>query len=331
MKRRVSRINAVNVTVWRSFCLRVGAAMAAVCVCAALLTAQSGGITTKDAKAKEAVDAAIKAIGGSGKIGDIKSLVIKGTLGRFQPAEMEIRILLPDSFVQIVESSLDGHRYEGISQGKLIPPPYSSKGKAGHSPEEIFPSFTPPKISNHSGTPGGETAPASLESAEDRAERHIAATNNFHINRRTGELSRFLIGTLMKTGSAPMTISSGSTSGVFNLTKNDGEAAGEIEFDSKSGYPSVIRYENPKPPPGHIMAASVIVNHDGSLTVGGISAQNPGGGEIRFQDHFSVSGIMFPKVITYTQWYNDTVTELRIEEVLINPKLSLKNFEVPQR
>ena len=118
MKIRFNRINAVNVTVWRSFCLRVGAAMAAACVCAALLTAQSGGITTKDAKAKEAVDAAIKAIGGAGKIGDIKSLVIKGTWSRLPNVRasglgMEIRILLPDSFVQIRQFELGNPSYQG--------------------------------------------------------------------------------------------------------------------------------------------------------------------------------------------------------------------------
>ena len=51
----------------------------AIFLYAVLLSAQSGGITTKDPKAKEAMDAALKALGGMDKIGGIKSLVIKGT------------------------------------------------------------------------------------------------------------------------------------------------------------------------------------------------------------------------------------------------------------
>jgi len=56
------------------FCLH----MAAVCFCTVFLMAQSGGIVTKDQNAKEAVDTALKALGGADKIDGIKSLVIKG-------------------------------------------------------------------------------------------------------------------------------------------------------------------------------------------------------------------------------------------------------------
>ena len=93
----------------------------AICLCAVLLMAQSSGITTKDQKAKEAVDAAIKAIGGADKIDSIKSLIIKGTYtnipdeGRVSPlgiplkptppAQFEIRILMPDSYIYIYDTT----------------------------------------------------------------------------------------------------------------------------------------------------------------------------------------------------------------------------------
>jgi len=65
--------NRANIRV--SFLLR---AAVVACLCTAFLTAQSGGITTKDPKAKETLDAALQAFGGADKIGDIKSLIIKG-------------------------------------------------------------------------------------------------------------------------------------------------------------------------------------------------------------------------------------------------------------
>jgi len=84
----------------------------------------------------------------------------------------------------------------------------------------------------------------------------------------------------------------------------------QIEFDSKTGYPSVINYAE-------------IPELAGGITV------------YRFSnDRFSVDGIMFPRVIHLdrTTLYGDKVNyEMRIEEVRINPNLSLKDFEVPPR
>jgi len=339
MKRRVNRINAVNLTGTGrlSFYLRVCAAMAAVCVCAALLSAQSGGITTKDAKAKEAMDAAIKSIGGAGKIGEIKSLVIKGTWSRLPNEEyikssgavrlppytnqMEIRILLPGNFVMI-RDLMNGAGYRGFSQGELIPIP---------SPLPEFGAMA--KKSDGRGGLEYVGTPLDVTAVSRKA---LTALNDYNANNMVGEWSRFLLGMLMKADLAPLTISSGSTSGVFTLTKKDG-ALGEIEFDSKTGYPVVVRYKKQKPPSEwadwHYGRMALLRAYFGEPdTIGDLnSEQDPGSGEIRFQDRFSVDGIMFPRVITTTESDNEAITELRIEEVSINPKLSLKDFEVSQR
>ena len=125
-----------------------------ICLCSAmtiflyvmLLMAQQGGITAKDPKAKEAVDAALKALGGSDKIDGIKSIIITGTgtdalysprmpldivTVQGKPAidrdsvpievrntvkfNFEIRMLLPDSFIEI-DRFPDRTTYTGISK-----------------------------------------------------------------------------------------------------------------------------------------------------------------------------------------------------------------------
>ena len=108
--------------------------------------------------------------------------------------------------------------------------------------------------------------------------------------------SYILMGMLAKSGPTHLALSSGSTPGIFVLTKNDG-STGEIEFDSETGYPSVIRYNTQRY-----------------------------NGEMRFIDRFSVDGIMFSRVtaITTGDAYRDTVR--RIEEVQINPDLRIEDF-----
>ena len=301
---------------WFSFCLRVGVALAAACVCAGLLMAQSGGITAKDAKAKEALSSAIKALGGADKTGGIKSLVIKGTwawLPQGRALGMEIRILLPDSFVQIHQVDMGSPFYRGISRGTLIPPPNTEI-----SPYSLDGSLVPPEIT-------------------EAFAKRLAIRIDYDTNAMADKWSRFLIGTLMKSDSTPITISSGSASGVFSLTKSNG-AVGEIEFDPKTGYPVVIRYKNPVSAggPGIVFNESSKTKPNGSAKTDITSArpsENMDGGEIRFRDHFSINGIMFPKIITSTEISGGITTteELRIEEVLFNPELSLKDFEIPQR
>ena len=286
MKSHMNRVKGIS----RFFlCMRIAAT---VCLCFLVLPAQSGGITTKDQKAKEALDTAVKALGGADKIGEIKSLIIKGTqililhegLGsspgvissKPTPREFEIRILLPDSFIRIDNPTTTNSGF-GVSGGMLIPPIQLS-------------------VVTTDGNPSPEKMPGLEES--------IVANR---LNERIDEWSRFLIGTLMQSGPSPLTLSSASKPGVFSINKKDG-VAGEIEFDSKTCYPSVIRYNAPR---------RTMVAESG----------NAFDGEMRFQDRFSVNGIMFPRTITTFEPENPT-RELRIEEVQINPKLSLADFEI---
>ena len=291
----------------------------AICASAALLLAQSNGIITKDQKAKEAVDASLKAISGADKIGDIRSLVLKGTLNLLTnkntlSSGFEIRILLPDSFVEISWLlPLNQHSgirdYSGVSQGILIPPPPSTK---------------PPGYDVYR-TPNGEMAkftPSQLESFDKNA----VINNNYNINTSLDWWACFLFGTLMKIGPTPLTISSNSEIGVFTLAKSN-DTWGEIEFDSKNSYPSVVRYKRPEHPimPPSEIFSKLIVEYP-------IFRERLASDiEMRFQDRFPVNGVMFPRVITIIVSTVEHVNEFQIEEVQINPKLSLKDFEIPEK
>jgi hypothetical protein len=172
--------------------------------------------------------------------------------GNKTPAyEFEIRILLPDSLVQI----------------KYLAP--GRQNALGFSQEKRVPAITTPD----------------------------KATLNAIVNEMKDEWAYILIGMLAKDGPMPLTLSSGSTSGVLTVTTKNG-MAGEIEFDAKTRYPSVVRYRNTR------LANDYI---------------------IKFQDRFSVNDIMFPRIITITDPM--VVKELNIDDVQINPELNLKDFE----
>jgi hypothetical protein len=223
------------------------------------LQAQSGGIATQDQKAKEALDAALRGLGGADKIGGINSLVLKGTQTTFMDGrevsnyEFEIRILLPDSFVQIND---------------MAP---GFKNALGFSREKRLPAIVTPD----------------------------AARLNALVNEMKDEWAYFLIGTIAKAGPMPLTLSSGSKPVVFTLTTKNG-MAGEIEFDAKTGHPSLVRYSN----------ARQAIDY-----------------EIKLQDRFSVNGVMFPRIVTITRNNPNVERTLHIEDVQINPKLDLKDFE----
>ena len=290
-------------------------AFASLLMAGALLIAQSGGIAASDPVAKETMDAAIKALGGADKIGGIKSLVLNGTHRRItapgtsressRMTEFEIRMLLPDSFALIKQPAntdvwliignnriAPGPAATGVSQGKLI--------------------RFPPAIVRIEGV--GETV--SSEQMEYFAKR-MEINDSLSASEEADHWSRILTGMLMKAGSAQLTISSSSAPGAFILAKSEG-ALGEIEFDSKTGYPSIIKYNTPR----------VVKLPDGGTQV---RPSRAGDNEIQFQDRFSVNGIMLPKVITLPKTTTSdgllNTEELLIEKVLINPDLSLKDFE----
>ena len=292
-----------------SLCIRTVVTM---CVCAVFLMAQSDSLTMKDTKSREAVDAAHKALGGADKISGIKSLIIKGTgtnaafsrtddgpftrTGSSVKYDFEIRILLPDSFLRIERLPVIT-THNGISNGILITTPMMTPGSPGGGNTQ-----PDPKIA---GTAANAQAQASANEAQ-------AKTQSPAVINQIDEWSRFLIGTLAKAGPAPLTLSS-STSGGFILTKPDGDV-GEIEFDAKTGYPSVVKYK-----------WTDSLDSIRSIIGGTPGAQDTAGNEIRFRDRFSVGGIMFPRIINTVGPTMDR--EITIEEVQINPDLSQKDFE----
>ena len=289
----------------------------------------ASGITVKDTKAKAAVDSALRALGGADEIGGIESLVIKGkviraifrasseskTPGVITPGVMmktdtfacdaEIRILLPDNFIQI-----DLHPVGNKGPFNLFPP--SDTNTTSYSGISQGKSLSPLRaIANFGGVP-------QFPDADTQAKLQTDAANN-----QIDQWSRFLIGTLAKSTLAPLTLSSGSAPGVFALEKTDGDF-GEIEFDSKTGYPAVVRYKTPGPP----ILPSLRDPVTGMINVS-TKAADMVDAEIRFQDRFSVDGIMFPRVVHWlTPGRQDA--ELWIQEVQINPNLRLEDFEVPE-
>ena len=272
-------------------CLRSVHAMAAICLCAVFLQAQSNGITTKDAKAKEVVDAAHKALGGAEKIDGIKSLILSGTgtVASTTPFEFELRMLLPDNYFRF-EKDFETEPYtHTITRHRSI----SKK-------ETINLTITDP-AGSMSTTP-----------------RPTTSKDPDTINANLEFMARLLVGALMKAGPMPLTLSSGSIPDKFNITAPAG-VFWEIEFDAQSKYPSIIRYKQwvvasftpggPWIPP--------TPNYEEQETV------------MRFSEWMAVDGIMFPRLVTYKA---DTVDRvMRIEKVQINPKLTLKDFEVPKQ
>ena len=285
-------------------------AAVAACLCTAFLTAQSGGITTTDPKAKEMLDTALQALGGADKIGDIKSLIVKGkatswafslktgsqgTKAYSSTSDIEIRILLPDNFIEINRFP-ERTVYYGISQGKLLPPGTTTVVRLNNGRVQA------------------------ITQDADIAERNQAIS----VNARADQWSRLLTGTLVKAGPVPLTLSSGSTSGVFTLTKMDGDL-GEVEFDSKTGYPLLVRTGGSRPANTSFPQFKSDYTSPSSFSSIGMAYDR----EIRFSDRFSVNGVMFPRIITTTGWMIDI--EWRIVDVQINPILSMKDFEVPEQ
>jgi len=284
----------------------------------------ASGIVTEDAAAAAAINAALKALGGADKIGNIESLIIKGRMMRtiFSTStesktpglmlqtdafahDTEIRILLPDNILRIdvypagfqIMPFLPAHEEifkmsSGISQGLSL-------------------STTMP-IGFNNGVP---VWPSEAVQAQRRANE---------VNREIDEWSRFLIGALARSGPAPLALSSGSKPGVFAIEKL-GEDFGEIEFDSQTGYPSAVRFTTsglPNP-------VSTVDPSTGVTRMSFAPSDVTVVSEILFKNHFSVDGVMFPRVIQW-QTPDSPGRELWIQEVIINPNLTLADFEIPE-
>jgi len=302
MIEQFSRIKRIH-QVFSLFYLRAITVITTLCLCAVFLPAQSNGIITKDSKAKEAVDAAHKALGGADKIDSVKSIIMSGTgtAGTFDISgetpkrtgtltfEFEIRMLLPDNILTFEKTfygettPTTGITYRSVSNGGVM-------GMTIYDPASSLQS--PPK-----------------PTARDQSE----------INWRLWEMARLLVGTLMKAGPMPLTITSGSIPERFTITEPAGETC-EVEFDAQMKYPSIVRYTRMTPvfvsPATGYFRPPNIIQEERELV-------------LQFQEWLSIDGIMFPRVITEIDESRNR--EMRIEKIQINPNLTMKDFEIPKQ
>jgi hypothetical protein len=147
------------------------------------------------------------------------------------------------------------------------------------------------------GVSQGKRLPAPVSIATGKVRETNKAVLNAIVDELRDEWAFILLGMLAKTGPATLKITFGSTSDIFTLITKNG-TSGEIEFDIKNWCPSVVRYRNTR-----------------------LASDN----EIRFQDRFSVNGIMFPRTIIMVD--SKAERRLNVDAVQVNPKLSLKDFE----
>jgi len=147
---------------------------------------------------------------------------------------------------------------------------------------------------------------------------------------RANEVNRFaslLIGALLKGDPvAPLIISAvADTSNKFSIAKETG-VLGEIEFDPVRKYPLLISYKD---------AVRNLTIYKTTYNDGKITSERGGSGNeefvdsiMRFKDRIAVDGVMFPGTIVFES-RGKPISELKFENIQINPKLSLADFEIP--
>ena len=270
-----------------------------VLISASLLMAQSGQITSKDQSATTAIANAKKALGGETNIEGVKSLVLTGTSKTRQQNgsnitnNFEIKILLPDNFLWINQ------------------PQFSIPGQGS--------------ISMYNGISNGEIISGAFVGTERMPQAKMDLKDQNAINAQLDGFARLLIGAILKSDPvAPINVSATSTPNKFSITTTRGTLC-EIEFDSEDGYPSNILYKEvvSKPPQMSKDPKS------GGMVIGPSGETETVDSFMRFKDRIAVEGILFPKTIIYESRGNID-RELQIEKIQINPKLSLKDFELPQ-
>jgi len=251
----------------------------------ALLMAQSAKTTAKDQKAAEAMAVAIKAMGGEKNIDGIKSLILTGTSKYPQSgveSKVEIKILLPDNYIKIIE----------------------------RQPQVL-------KISTYFAFSKGEYKNAGFVGKDRSSMLPIDFKDEFN------RFACLMMGMLLKSDPvAPLTISSvAGTTNRFSIEKTTG-VLGEIEFDPKEKYPTLISFKDvvvlPPRPVQDPVTKNVYSIRGETEVVNNIT---------RFKDRVDVDGVMFPKTIVFE---SRGIEEIYIEKVQINPKLTLKDFEIPQ-
>jgi hypothetical protein len=261
------------------------------------LIAQSGKITTKDQKAAAAITAAKKALGGEKNIDGIKSLILTGTSKALQPDrsyttfKIEIRMLLPDSILWINKTSV---------------------GESG--------------LTMYSGVSKGELRDAAFFGTQQTQGPERDLRDQKAVNAQLDRFAYLLMGALLKSDPiAPITIAPVSgTADKFSMSKAEG-VLGEMEFDSKGKYPSLIRYKETVRKLQPISSNPVAGRTDVSL----FGRTEIVDAIIRFKDRVATDGVLFPRTISYESRGNID-REMKIEKVLINPKISLEDFELPK-
>ena len=134
------------------------------------------------------------------------------------------------------------------------------------------------------------------------------------VNIQLDDFARLLLGTILKSDPvSPITLSPlRRASNKFSVETTRGLLC-EIEFDSKNKYPSVITYKEDIP----------------AITFFGVSSEAKTVERVvRFKDRKAIDGVMFPMSIVHE--YDNVVQEFKIKTVQINPKLELKDFELPE-
>ena len=276
-------------------CLR---SVVVVCVFAVFLSAQSNSIPVikDDKKALEAMIATLKTLGGGEKIDNINSLIIKGTGASTVTATNSA---LPD--LKMGASTFEFETRIMLPNECVTIVRYPDRVVyTGISQDKMLTSYW----GQFSGTVGQNLV-------------------MIYTERERIECSNILVGMLMKSGPRPLSLASTKKTDIFDIIVIGGGPAwssnprlragiiSELEIDSKTGYPSVITY-------------SELADVGGGSTVYKFST-----------DRFSVDGIMFPRAINTTRIIRigggKNTSEWRIDEVKINPNLSLKDFEVPKK
>lgn len=300
MKNSIGRSNEKRRNTLKNVC-RVALCCVVIAACFAGLKAQSGKITAKDQKAAEVMTAAIKALGGEKNIDNVKSLILTGSIK--SPAgksptddfsqEVELRILFPDNFLWITTRNIPAVNM---------------------------------KITSYLGVADGEFINASFGGPGVTMVTSAGYDQANDVNR----IACLLMGALFKPLSAAThTFSSlPNTPDRFSIATDNGTLC-EMELDPKEKYPLLIGYKDlrmvsaQKPPPD-------APKSDAKTTVlmGSMMKSEAVDAVMRFKDRVAADGVMFPKTIVVE--VGKSVTEYQFDKIQINPKLTLKDFELPK-
>jgi len=144
------------------------------------------------------------------------------------------------------------------------------------------------------------------------------------------EVNRFanlMMGALLKSDpAAPLTIASVSgASDRFSITGTTGEM-GMMELDPREKYPLLVSFKDVV----SVNYTEEAINNK-NITIRFLTKTDAVDSVIQFKDRTVIDGVMFPKTIIFESPGMDfNNKEVRLEKIQINPKLNLKDFDIPQ-